>query len=138
MEAKLGTVMQTMIFDMHSEGVSLLHIIRSSEIRNVFFVLNKNIGCREDSRTVIFLHSCRMAMSRILKTLLGKENDMAKAERWAMTDASREDVVERLGFDVTDAEWEEICSEVYEDAKDALLDVVEEVADRMECENAPA
>lgn len=63
---------------------------------------------------------------------------MAKAERWAMTDASREDVVERLGFEVTDAEWEEICYEVYEDAKDALLDVVEEVADRMECVNAPA
>jgi hypothetical protein len=38
MEAKLGTVTQAMIFDMHREGVSLLHIIRSSEIRNVFYL----------------------------------------------------------------------------------------------------
>jgi len=72
------------------------------------------------------------------KPVGAKENDMATNERWAMTDVSREDVTERLGFEVTDAEWEEICSEVYEDAKDALLDVVEEVADRMECVNAPA
>jgi hypothetical protein len=63
---------------------------------------------------------------------------MSKAERWAMTDVSRSDVTERLGFDVTDEEWEEICSEVYDDAKDALLDVVEEVVSRMECVNAPA
>lgn len=95
-------------------------------------------GCREDNRTAICLRSCRMAMSRIFKALLGKENGMAKEERWAMTDVSREDVGERLGFEVTDAEWDEICTEVYEDAKNALPDVVVAIADQMECVNAPA
>lgn len=47
----LGTVTQTMIFDMYREGVLPLHIIRGAEIRNSIFVLNKSIGRREDSRT---------------------------------------------------------------------------------------
>ena len=60
------------------------------------------------------------------------------AERWAMTDVSRQEVEERVGFSLTDSEWETILEEAYEDGQDVLLDCIEDIVGMMECENAPA
>jgi len=62
---------------------------------------------------------------------------MKKEERFAMVDAAKDEVEERLGYDLTDEEWDEIVENVYDDAKEFFLSFVEDMVEEMECENAP-
>ncbi len=67
---------------------------------------------------------------------IDKENFMD--ERYAMVDAAKDELEERLGFELTEEEWDEIVMNCYDDNKDAFLDMLVDMADELECENAPA
>jgi hypothetical protein len=62
---------------------------------------------------------------------------MEKAERFAMVDVAKDEIEYRLGYELTDEEWAEIVENVYDDAKETFLSFVEDMAEEMECENAP-
>jgi len=63
---------------------------------------------------------------------------MKKEERFATVDAAKDELEERLGYSLTDEEWGEIVDNCYDDNKDAFLDLLADMAEEMECENAPA
>jgi len=62
---------------------------------------------------------------------------MKTEESFAMVDAAKDEVEARLGFELTDEEWGEIVENVNEDAKETFLSFVADMAEDMECENAP-
>jgi hypothetical protein len=63
---------------------------------------------------------------------------MEQEERWAMIDASKEEVEDRLGYALTADEWDTVVAHIYEDAKDDFLDSIEQLVSEMECVNALA
>lgn len=63
---------------------------------------------------------------------------MDQNERWALVDACRSEVEERVGYSLTDSEWDAVVDNIYDDAKESFFDIIEEMLDGMECENAPA
>ena len=63
---------------------------------------------------------------------------MDQKERWAMVDACRSEIEEHIGYSFTDAEWDEVVDNIYDDAKESFFDIIEEMLYGMRCENAPA
>lgn len=63
---------------------------------------------------------------------------MDQNERWALVDACRSEIEEHVGYPLTDSEWDEVVDNIYDDAKEGFFDIIEEMLDGMECENAPA
>ena len=66
------------------------------------------------------------------------EEEMSMEQKWAMVDAAKDEVEERLGYSLTDTEWDEIVENCYDDNKDDFLDFLADMASEMECANAPA
>mgnify|MGYP001270392740 CR=1 FL=1 len=63
---------------------------------------------------------------------------MDQKERWAMVDACRSEVEDHVGYSLTDAEWDAVVYNIYDDAKESFFDIIEEMLDGMGCVNAPA
>lgn len=69
---------------------------------------------------------------------IAKEILMDQEERWAMVDACRSEIEEHIGYTLTNAEWDEVVDNIYDDAKESFFDIIEEMLDGMRCENEPA
>ncbi len=59
-------------------------------------------------------------------------------ERWAMVDAGKSEFEEHIGYTLTDAEWDQVVDNIYDEAKERFFDIIEDLVEEMECENSPA